>query len=103
MIHLAKEYLNRNDWLVSITEIERGNKDLYTYVWNTYLSGKLSKPVRFEVVSNNGKVRTTNNKETALNYSIDMQHKNGDATIFEHTRYKAELRLYWYLWRKLNN
>lgn len=41
------------------------------------------------------KFKETNNEQTALNWELKY---NG--TIYIDTRYKAKLRLYWYLWRK---
>lgn len=44
---------------------------------------------------NNEKQRYTNDEDTVLKWSVKY---NG--TVYIDTRYKAKLRLYWYLWRK---
>ena len=57
---------------------------LYTVIWRD----KNGKAKHFE----------TNNEETAEKKTII---NNGQTYI--DTRYKAKLRLYWYIWRKENN
>lgn len=55
-------------------------------------------PKQYTVIYNkNGKncYSFTNSEDTAFKWSIKL---NG--VIYIDTRYKAKLRLYWYLWRK---
>ena len=56
-------------------------------------------PKEFTVIwrdkKDNIKQFETNDKNTAFNKSIRV-----DGTVYIDTRYKAKLRLYWYLWRK---
>lgn len=56
-------------------------------------------PKEFTVIwrdkKDNTKQFETNDKNTAFNKSIRVE-----GTVYIDTRYKAKLRLYWYLWRK---
>lgn len=56
-------------------------------------------PKEFTVIwrdkKDNIKQFETNDENTAFNKSIRV-----DGTVYIDTRYKAKLRLYWYLWRK---
>ena len=56
-------------------------------------------PKEFTVIwgdkKDNIKQFETNDKNTAFNKSIRVE-----GTVYIDTRYKAKLRLYWYLWRK---
>ena len=56
-------------------------------------------PKEFTVIwrdkKDNIKQFETNNENTAFNKSIRVE-----GTVYIDTRYKAKLRLYWYLWRK---
>jgi len=55
------------------------------------------KPYLYTVLYNGNKFRQTDNENTALKWSVKY---NGQTYI--DVRYKARLRLYWYLWRKEN-
>lgn len=53
-----------------------------------------SKPYLFTVIFEGG-FKQTNDENTAFKWEVKY---NG--TTYIDTRYKARLRLYWYLWRK---
>jgi hypothetical protein len=54
--------------------------------------------VIYKDTKGNTKFRQTNNSDTANDWECKY-----DGEIYVDTRYKAKLRLYWYLWHKKEN